>query len=450
MTCKEAKNCTMRTRSHSTIGLVLICLTLTWIGCDRKPTAIETPIPANFPATPDELRAIVGNQLVILNWNFIDSSSFSSAEPLDVSADSVYFRIYRATGMDTGFSLYDSSAVTRYEDRQVQNNVAYRYKLSAVNAERFEGKRSPVLTAMPGEFSILIDNGAEYTGTVNVTLSFTASTDPSFMMVGTDPGFAGVTAIPFTRSMRWTLTLGDGIKRIWAKFLDETGTVTTLPVSDSIILDTRATINAVTENTGGVEKIAGEIIHFTVDTGEERGIALVSIENGPTDIILYDDGTHGDPVAGDGRYEVDWVVSEDADVFQVRVVGDFTDRVGNKAIQAYSATRLTIKRVPVPVTLFSPQYDSPKSGVQLNWTQSEDNGDFAAYLVYRSTSAGVTEQNSTRIAQITDKRTLSFLDTGIVNGITYYYRVYVLDKTNLTAGSNEKAIAVPIIGTPGN
>ena len=58
-----------------------------------------------------------------------------------------------------------------------------------------------------------------------------------------------------------------------------------------------------TEDTGGCLKFAGDIIHFTLNSGEVGGTATIDIGDVHKDIPLYDDGTHGDKTADDGVYE---------------------------------------------------------------------------------------------------------------------------------------------------
>ena len=58
------------------------------------------------------------------------------------------------------------------------------------------------------------------------------------MMVSNSQNFQGVVEEPFASTKSWTLTEGDGLKTVWAKF--KVGGVWTTPVSDSITLDTGA------------------------------------------------------------------------------------------------------------------------------------------------------------------------------------------------------------------
>lgn len=86
------------------------------------------------------------------------------------------------------------------------------------------------------------------------------------------------------------------------------------------------------------------------------------------------------------------------------------------------------------------------TSVGLSWTASPD-ADVAGYNVYRSTSPNVstsgTPVNDPDLVGVT-----SFTDTGLTNGIPYYYRVVAVDTAdNVSADSNE-ATATPAPSDP--
>lgn len=431
MTCKEAMVCNMRNKSHFGMGALVFGLltSLVVFSCDKKPTGLTGFSSLNFPTSPDSIRVVVGDKVVIIQWSFSDSSSSIQK-----------FKIYRAENSAANFVFVDSSTAKTFTDRSIQNNITYYYQVTAVNKSGFEGKKSEAIVAQPGQFSIVIDGGAEYTGDANVNLALTASTAPAFMLLSNDSSFTSAGLKPFEKSTAWSLALGDGPKTVYAKFQDESGKATTLPVNDTIILDTKAVIVSVAENTGGVEKAAGDTIHFTLNASEPGGQARVTIVNGPGNLLLYDDGTNGDAEADNGIYELDYIVPQNADVFQARVQGDFTDRVNNHATSVFSETRLTIKHPPKPVTLFSPVLDFDSGGqigLKLSWTESEDKGDFASYLVYRSVTPNVIPETATLLTSITSQKTISYLDQTVIRNNNYYYKVFVSDLTGLKVGSNE-------------
>lgn len=86
--------------------------------------------------------------------------------------------------------------------------------------------------------SISINNGAPYTYSYNVTLKISAS-DPSpgsgvsQMMISNYSSFSGASWIAYSTSKSWTLTSGRGTKRVYIKFKDGAGNISST-YSDSI------------------------------------------------------------------------------------------------------------------------------------------------------------------------------------------------------------------------
>jgi hypothetical protein len=75
----------------------------------------------------------------------------------------------------------------------------------------------------------------------------------------------------------------------------------------------------------------------------------------------------------------------------------------------------------------------------LSWTVNTDE-DFASYRVYRSVSPGIdVGDDFLMVAIITGQATTEY-DDFISGSFTYYYRVFVFDTEDLTAGSNEVVI----------
>ncbi|KAA0227219.1 hypothetical protein KJ068_25910 [bacterium] len=101
---------------------------------------------------------------------------------------------------------------------------------------------------------------------------------------------------------------------------------------------------------------------------------------------------------------------------------------------------------PFPVTLAQPAIIDTSS-LRLSWSQSLD-ADFASYRIFRSETPGVTNGTRGKDTQgndidvlvyiiNTNPVTTTFTDTGLLATKTYYYRVFVYDRGNLSSGSNE-------------
>src|SRR5262249_30049383 len=98
-----------------------------------------------------------------------------------------------------------------YFDRGLINNAQYKYYFIA---EGLSGARTAATAplsvmakadALPPEGAILINNGAAFTASPNVTLQLTASPDTTQMLISQDPSFTGAALIPFAASVPFTL-----------------------------------------------------------------------------------------------------------------------------------------------------------------------------------------------------------------------------------------------------
>lgn len=95
---------------------------------------------------------------------------------------------------------------------------------------------------LPGEESIIIDNGNSYTNSavVNLTLSSSSAVE---MLITNDDSSAPAQWRPFSTEVNnWTLSTGDEIKTVNVWFKDAAGNVTPAPLSDSINLDTTSPV----------------------------------------------------------------------------------------------------------------------------------------------------------------------------------------------------------------
>jgi fibronectin type 3 domain-containing protein len=176
---------------------------------------------------------------------------------------------------------------------------------------------------------------------------------------------------------------------------------------------------------------------------EIGGRATINILAGTQGILLFDDGTQGDATSGDGVYEVDYRVPQELQVIQAKVRGNFVDRVGNVAETVTAATLLTIQKRPDPVTLFQPTpIGSLQNALRLTWTASKDTFDFANYSIYRSTRPNFnTLPDSLLIDRVTLRETTSYNDLNLLPGVTYYYRIVVVDLAGLRSASSNEANA---------
>lgn len=89
-----------------------------------------------------------------------------------------------------------------------------------------------------------------------------------------------------------------------------------------------------------------------------------------------------------------------------------------------------------PILLSSPT--AVAGTVNLNWEKNL-NADFISYTIYRSTAPGITT-SSTLLATITDQTITTYVDSTVVVGIKYYYRVYVSFTNGQAFFTNEESV----------
>ena len=408
---------------------------LLWAGfgiwsCDKKPTNPVFPKDSQFPPQPRNLAVTVDEQKISLTWN-IDN-------PLAVK----FYRIYRRDSTMATPAAIDTSIDRVYLDRNLKGDGKYFYQVSAINAGGFESKLSAAVSVTPNTFvSIIIAAGAEYVSQPQVLLKLTAPSRTALMKLSNDSLFTNAAWQRFEGTTSWILSLGDGTKTVYAKFRDSDGNEYPQLVKDSIILDTTALISEVTENTGGQIKKAGAIIHFRLLANETGGRATVNIFSGPQNILLFDNGTQGDKISGDGIYELNYTIPQDVQVIQAKIRGNFVDRVGNVATTVTAATQITIQKSPDAILMFQPvPVGSQQNALRLSWSASKDTFDFANYSIYRSQTPlpNFDPLNSTPIDRVTIREVTTYTDLNLQAGATYYYRIVVFDLAGLnSASSNE-------------
>jgi fibronectin type 3 domain-containing protein len=80
---------------------------------------------------------------------------------------------------------------------------------------------------------------------------------------------------------------------------------------------------------------------------------------------------------------------------------------------------------PPPAVALNPATNIGTGSATLSWTESTVH-DFASYRLYRDETLTVTT-GSTLVVEIDERTGTSFRDTGLSPGVTYYYRVFVVD-----------------------
>ena len=79
--------------------------------------------------------------------------------------------------------------------------------------------------------------------------------------------------------------------------------------------------------------------------------------------------------------------------------------------------------------------------VTLTWSPNTEP-DLSHYVIYRSITSGFTPTSSDSVGRV-DKPDTTFTDTGLINGMTYYYRISAVDKVGNESDFSEEAQATP-------
>ncbi|MCJ7496805.1 MAG: hypothetical protein MUO78_01540, partial [candidate division Zixibacteria bacterium] len=372
------------------------------------------------PPTPKEIVLKVGDQRIDLFWEVDDTSKIGG------------YKIYRADSSGATPSLYDSTLVAQYTDRSVKNDQEYFYQISALDKKGFEGYKSKIVSARPYLYGIIINENRKLTNSLNVSLGLIAPDFTSYMLLGNDSVFSNSSWENFSTTRNWVLESGDGEKVVYVKYKDQDGNESVSFYQDKIILDTQAQILSLTEDTQGEPKKPGEVIHFRLESGETSGEASVDVGSS-TNVKLYDNGTNGDQTPQDGVYELAYLIPLNLEMEGALVTGNFKDEAGNQAPTFTAPGKVTIQSPPTAVLLF-PLSSSTQSKLTIYWTKNQDN-DFYSYRIYRGKTSLVSN-DSLLVNTILSSTTTSFTDTGLSSGTTYYYKVYVYDKSGLSSGSN--------------
>lgn len=438
--------------SVGTIRIVLLTAALltggTGCGSDDEGPEFGNPLdPVNRPdlPIPTTVVAAAGSDRVRISWEIPAGSSVDE------------FAIFRRRVDEAGLTIEKQSLVGRttvrfFEDTRVRNGLRYVYNVASGERGTFGG-RSVDAAAAPALFTLVLNDDAPATRDRLLAVQFVAPTGTEAAQLfesATPPPTdldPGVPWRPLGQGTTWTLSPGDGLRRVYARFRLPDGSIS-LPVADDIRLDTSARISEFTFD-GAATRPPGDPIHFRLVAGEPGGTASVEVAGLFLIVALFDDGTNGDPLAGDGIYEVDTRVPGGQTILGSVVIGRFTDELGNVALAAEADRRLSVQVVPDAVSLSPPSPALPPApaGVLLEWAVSPA-ADFAAYRVSRS-EIGAADPAPRTLTLITLRGQAQYLDNAVQEGVTYSYQVAVVSNGALEGVPSAATVTVPNLRPPG-
>jgi len=393
-------------------------------------TSATPTAPATVPGAPRNLQAIPGDAQVALNWQ---------APSNDGGSPVLLYTIYRGNSSGGESFLITVPLVTTYTDATVTNGVTYYYQVSATNAIG-EGPRSSEVSVTPATPPGAPQGLSATPGDATVSLTWSP------------PSSNGGSPITNYRVYRGNISGGETL-------------LTTLGVATSYS-DTTVTngvtyyyevsaLNNVGEGPRSSEASATPIASTTVpgapqDLGAVAGDATVALawsspsSDGGSTITNY--RVYRGTISGQLSllatlpnvlsYTDSAVTNGQTYYYKVTAVNAVGE--GPRSNEA-SGTPTSSQTVPSP-----PRQLNATAGdaqITLTWLASSSDGGspITHYKIYRGTTSG-GETPQPPIGNV-----LTYSDTSVTNGVTYYYYVTAVN-VNGESGSSNEASATPVAG----
>lgn len=393
-----------------------------YAGCLEDIAEVPLDVPDASLGVPRVLISESASGYIKLVWHGVDGAAS--------------YRVYRSSSLSESFERAAETQDTSYVDSTVRSGVTYSYKVAAVGRSGLEGKQSESVSAKASIYGIMINGGAKYSSSKTLVLNITAPETTRHMMISSNQDLYGSVWESFATQKIFNIDAADGSVSVYARFLDENGSLSPI-VSDEIVLDTYARIVSVElEPDSRVYSPSATVkIKMRVEGSETGGRGDVSF-GGLASVQLADDGRAGDETADDGIYSREYCFPSSVRGLRIPLEARFTDRAGNEA-PLFEAGKISFTDPPNPVQLLA-AVDSSRTSITIKWTASTEEH-FAAYRIYRSTSAGVAEIPANFVRELANQAQTSYPDGQLTEGVRYYYRIFVVNDLAETAASNEIA-----------
>ena len=384
-----------------------------------------TPPPVvTVPGAPGTLTAAAGNAKVTLTWG--------------AATGATSYNVYRGTaaGAEAATPVAMGIGGTSYTDTGVVNGTTYFYKVSGVNtggigARSNEASAKPAAVQPPG-----VPGNLTATGAVGkITLQWSSGSGAASYSVyrgtasgaqATAPLATGVTATNYA-----DLTGLNGVTYFYKVVAVNLGgtsgasneaSAAPLPVVAPANLTAAPGDAKVTLNWGGVTGAASYNVYRGTATGAQAATPVATGVTGTS----YLDAT---------------VVNGTA--YFYKVAGVNAGGVGTRSNEATATPKAPVTPPPAPANVSAVPGNLQ---VTLSWTAVSGA---VTYNVYRGTTAG--GQSGTPVA--TGLTAPTFVNTGLVNGTTYYYKVSGVNTGGIGTRSAEvsatpQAPVTPPVVTP--
>lgn len=322
------------------------------------------------------------------------------------------YTVTPSTGYRIGQVLVDGVSVGRVSS----------YTISNINASHTVYASFNIIAPPTG--SILINGGAGYTNNPTVTLNLSA-TDPDglSMMKFSINGIDWDSAEPYALSKTWTLSSGDGEKKVYVMYMDQSEEWS-IPYEATIILDTVNPAGSIEINNGALSTNSSQVT-LTLNANDERsGVDFMQFSN---------DGTNWSVEEAYSPSKVWSLVSGDGTKY---VYVKFKDNAGNSF-----TTSSFIALAYAPSNLNA----TKASDTEINLAWNDNSGNETGFRIEYKTGAGAY----TILADVGPDVT-SYVADNLTKNTTYYFRLRAIDSTGFSAYSQEASATTYALATPLN
>src|SRR5438093_9923924 len=391
-----------------------------------SPLSNETSAtPIGTPFTPLNLQATGGTGKIILTWQAPSSNGGSAITG---------YKIYRSTSSGTETGYVSLGNVTSYTNTGLTNGITYFYKVRAVNSVGIsplsnETSATPIgtpftplnLQATGGTGKIILtwqapssNGGSAITG-YKIYRSTSSGTETGYVSLGNVTSYTntGLTnGITYFYKVRAVNSVG-----ISPLSNETSATPIGTPFTPLNLQATGGTGKIIltwqAPSSNGGSAITGYKIYRSTSSGTETGYVSLGNVTSYTNTGLTNGITY---------------------FYKVRAVNS----VGISPL----SNETSATPIGTPFTPLNLQATGGTGKIILTWQAPSSNGGSAitGYKIYRSTSSG-TETGYVSLGNVT-----SYTNTGLTNGITYFYKVRAVNSVGISPLSNETS-ATPI-GTP--